>query len=288
MTVPFDTDTIFGWYTFWFIQMAISIVYGLCTGSIVSYFFCCCLYIATLCDHFGYIVKSIDENIAKYRATTNSWKIGRIIQQIEQQMHDAIKAHIKMNEWECFFFSLESILTLFEFGIKMHQITSLFFRIFSIFSDINSGVIFSLLPINVLFMAVSLYNFEYASIEHLNWQLIDFHFEKKERNIFTRFFSIFFLPHNFYHFKVKYIFFSNSVKPRCNTNCHQFIQLFLFAILAIHCLLSRNIHHRSHFNHSKHSIRIKLVWTSCKTSKILGTHYRASSSVRSIVGIQSD
>lgn len=192
MTVPFDTDTIFGWYTFWFIQMAISIVYGLCTGSIVSYFFCCCLYIATLCDHFGYIVKSIDENIAKYRATTNSWKIGRIIQQIEQQMHDAIKAHIKMNEWECFFFSLESILTLFEFGIKMHQITSLFFRIFSIFSDINSGVIFSLLPINVLFMAVSLYNFEYASIEHLNWQLIDFHFEKKERNIFTRFLFIFF------------------------------------------------------------------------------------------------
>lgn len=39
-----------------------------------------------------------------------------------------------------------------------------FVRIFDLVAKINSGIIFSLLPINVLFMALTMYGIEFVSI----------------------------------------------------------------------------------------------------------------------------
>lgn len=63
LTVPFDTSTIFGWYLFWLVQFYIAIVYAISVACATTYFGSNCLYIIAICEHFDFLIDSIDSDV---------------------------------------------------------------------------------------------------------------------------------------------------------------------------------------------------------------------------------
>lgn len=57
--VPFNENTILGWYLVCIAQFSVSLCYALSLISVSSYFFCSCNYIAAICDHFSSLLHSI-------------------------------------------------------------------------------------------------------------------------------------------------------------------------------------------------------------------------------------
>lgn len=91
IVVPFDTQSLFGWYLQWLIQLSMSISYVLSVVSVTSYFVCCCFYIQTICDHFDMLVKSIEQK---------DGEIGERTQ--EKKIIEAIEIHVKVFEYVLF------------------------------------------------------------------------------------------------------------------------------------------------------------------------------------------
>lgn len=99
VAVPFDTTTLGGWYSFWFIQMNTDLAYAGSFILITSYFVCCCFYIGAICDHFDFLFDSIVEDIDGNRVETDLKKYQKRQQQIEIKIGRMIKVHMKMTEY---------------------------------------------------------------------------------------------------------------------------------------------------------------------------------------------
>lgn len=82
IVVPFNSQSIFGWYFKWFINLAMSISYALLLTSITSYFVCCCLYIHAICRHF-HLIKNLIANNDK---------------SIHKHIKQAVDIHVNVNE----------------------------------------------------------------------------------------------------------------------------------------------------------------------------------------------
>lgn len=98
MVVPFDTSTFEGWYLFLFIQISISFSYITCMVSISSYFVCSGFYIEAICDHFAFLIYSIQETIKINRNENDQKKILRNHLKIKDKIQEAIGIHVDIYE----------------------------------------------------------------------------------------------------------------------------------------------------------------------------------------------
>lgn len=98
MVVPFDTTTIQGWYLMWFIQINSAITYCLSVISTTSYFVACCLYIVATCDHFNFLIRSIEANIKESLGEKNSDKRVIIRRNIKEKLINVIQHHTDILE----------------------------------------------------------------------------------------------------------------------------------------------------------------------------------------------
>lgn len=98
MVVPFDTTSIEGWYLMWFIQINSAIAYCLSAISTTSYFVACCLYIVATCNHFNFLIRSIEANIKESLEETNSDKRGVIRRNIKEKLINVVEHHTEILE----------------------------------------------------------------------------------------------------------------------------------------------------------------------------------------------
>lgn len=68
LVVPFDTRPVWGWLLKWLFELSCGFAYTL--GMIIptSYFFCFCLYIVAICNHFELMVDMIRLDIKKVQS----------------------------------------------------------------------------------------------------------------------------------------------------------------------------------------------------------------------------
>lgn len=98
LIVPFDTQTIWGWYLFLLLQFNISLAYIMCMVAITSYFLCSCAYIEAIRDHFKSLINSIHANVKRKEIVKNPQKNEEICQKIKDELNEAIEFHTKMIE----------------------------------------------------------------------------------------------------------------------------------------------------------------------------------------------
>lgn len=98
LSVPFDTNTILGWYLTWFFQFNISLCYVSCTITITTYFVCCCIYLAAICEHFGFLFDSVAEDVERNRGETIPMKHRKRKRTIEEKMGKIVATHAKVFE----------------------------------------------------------------------------------------------------------------------------------------------------------------------------------------------
>ncbi|XP_055304812.1 odorant receptor 67a-like [Sitodiplosis mosellana] len=139
MVVPFDTTTLCGWYLLWFIQCVMSFNYSMGVISTTSFFLCCCIYIDSIRKHMELIFASLKQNIDQIRQVKKRTAYHKLRRDIQENLHQAIDLHVKVID------------------------------IFRMVADINGGTIFSLLPVNAVFLAISMYR-----MENLELNLISF------------------------------------------------------------------------------------------------------------------
>lgn len=96
--VPFETDSISGWYLKWFLQFNISLSYSSLLPFITSQFCCGCMYIDAICDHLASIFQSIDRNVGESQAKLNNRKTLLKTRKTEELMHEMINLHYKTFE----------------------------------------------------------------------------------------------------------------------------------------------------------------------------------------------
>lgn len=88
ISIPFTVNTIWKWYLLWFIQFNMALSYALTMVSVTSYFVCCCLYIAAICDHFDLLNYSFAEEI----------DLVKNVHKIRTTLIRAIQLHVNLFE----------------------------------------------------------------------------------------------------------------------------------------------------------------------------------------------
>lgn len=128
------------------------------------------------------------------------------------------------------------------------------FRIFRMVADLNSGVIFSLFPANIIFFALTAYNTEHVRLKSSccstsRW----FCFHKLRNSHNLSWFLLILLP-----FLVYFWYAYDWISHRCN----------VFIInLAVSFLLLCHFHHQSNFICGRYRLQYKLVWLSTGTTE---------------------
>lgn len=100
ITVPFDTNTYFGWYLMWFVLLNMTNVYICVTSSTTSYFLSCSEYICAICDHFELLFKSHkeDKNRSQQQKRTEVEEQCPSIRNKYNKMKRAIDVHVAVYE----------------------------------------------------------------------------------------------------------------------------------------------------------------------------------------------
>lgn len=94
MEVPFDTNTLWGWYLFWFFQFNTALAYICTTVPVTVYFMCCCYYIGTICEHFDTLIQSIKQDVEYIHNENNPVKYQKMCLQIQRKFHKSISVHV--------------------------------------------------------------------------------------------------------------------------------------------------------------------------------------------------
>lgn len=98
ISVPFDTKPIHGWYMLWVIETNIGVTYALSMITISSFFVCCCFYIAGICEHFDFLMVSLNEITESIRNEKNPIKIKKQHLEMKRKLAQAINIHINIFE----------------------------------------------------------------------------------------------------------------------------------------------------------------------------------------------
>lgn len=98
MSVPFDTNTICGWYLLLFIITSMDLAYLTCYFLVSTQFFGCCMYIAAACEHFHLIMRMVQANVEQNRREINRRKFEKTNLGIIATYRKAIQLHVKINE----------------------------------------------------------------------------------------------------------------------------------------------------------------------------------------------
>lgn len=98
LSVPFDTKEIWGWYLLWLIQVNIGFTYSTTQIASSSYFMSCCFYIGAICDHFDYIIHSIQNDVERNRTERNLSFYQQNIRNLRRNLFQAVEIHNKALE----------------------------------------------------------------------------------------------------------------------------------------------------------------------------------------------
>lgn len=66
--------------------------------SMTSYFVSCCFYVRAICEHFDFVIKSIEKDVELNRDEKNVFEYKQRELKIEEDFCKAINIHIKVNE----------------------------------------------------------------------------------------------------------------------------------------------------------------------------------------------
>lgn len=153
VSVPFDTTHIWRWYIQWILFVNVYFVYIYIAALISSSFICFCLYICAICDHFKLMIQSLQKIIATNRVEKNPKKSQKLNKLIVETLCKAVEIEVKALEWVDFnLFFKKTIVT--------RRIS--FNSIFDLVKKVYSGVLFSNLPTNAFYVALTLYNLEHV------------------------------------------------------------------------------------------------------------------------------
>ncbi|XP_055295179.1 uncharacterized protein LOC129564952 [Sitodiplosis mosellana] len=133
--VPFSTETPYGYYLKWFIQFSMGIAYSSSQVTITAYFVCCCHYIVSICDHYKFVMKLIGLETEKNQEEKSPLIHQKRNYEIRRKLAEAINIHMKSYE------------------------------VFNMVADVNTGVIFALLPANTLLLAFTMFNTEHTTFD---------------------------------------------------------------------------------------------------------------------------
>ncbi|XP_031636412.1 odorant receptor 67c-like isoform X2 [Contarinia nasturtii] len=122
MVVPFDQTHVPGYLLMWLFQFNTAFFYVSTMTTLTSYFASCCFYIDAMCNYFGYLIRSINEDL--------------------KQNTDENRLKLKV--------SIDKLSQLIKFHVDIFEL-----------ANINGGSILALLPVNCIFMAISIYDVEH-------------------------------------------------------------------------------------------------------------------------------
>lgn len=98
MSLPFNIDSVLGWFLSLFIQLNTSITYVLIMIPVTTYFMSCCLYLQTICDHFDMLIDTVKNNVEINQMEKNIFKYKKRELQIKEHLCHAIKIHCNVYE----------------------------------------------------------------------------------------------------------------------------------------------------------------------------------------------
>lgn len=99
MAMPFNTESIVGWYLLWLVQANVGLAYTFIMVTITSYFVCNCFYVMALADHFIHLIHSSKGDIEFDRNEGNMVSRQKIHRKMKDVLSQAISIHIKAFEY---------------------------------------------------------------------------------------------------------------------------------------------------------------------------------------------
>lgn len=98
VSVPFETETIWKWFIFLFIQFNIGFSYSICISPTIAYFVCCCLYIGGICDQIDFMIASIANEVKMSQLEGNHSEFQQRNRKIKRELNQLIELHANMHE----------------------------------------------------------------------------------------------------------------------------------------------------------------------------------------------
>lgn len=89
LVVPFNTESVFGWYWLWFYNLQLNIAYSVCLALTISHFICGCFYICGICEHSHFLVQSL-KNLKSVQTEDDGIKNQKRNLQIKQTLCEFI------------------------------------------------------------------------------------------------------------------------------------------------------------------------------------------------------
>lgn len=88
-----DTDKPWGFGLLCFFQFTTTLTYALTVVSITAYFVCCCFYIGAICDHFKFLIHSIEKDVELFQSGNRI-----LLSKTKMKYIRATQLHIKIFE----------------------------------------------------------------------------------------------------------------------------------------------------------------------------------------------
>lgn len=98
LAVPFDYETIWGWFVMWGMQFSMTLGYGLSLVSITSFFVGCCNYLSAIRDQFEFSILSTKIATETSQNETNPQNRKLLEVKITEKLTESIKIHINLLE----------------------------------------------------------------------------------------------------------------------------------------------------------------------------------------------
>lgn len=98
MSIPFDTNTTFGWYFLLIYTSCADVAFLSCLIFGTTLFIGYCIYITAICDHFDSKMQTIQANVEQNLRERNLQKFDESSGKLNAQIREAIQIHIKIYE----------------------------------------------------------------------------------------------------------------------------------------------------------------------------------------------
>lgn len=98
MILPFDQESLFGWFLAYFIHCNVTIAYSLSMTAISSYYVACCCYISGICEHFEHIMKTVGKDVELNLQEKNRFEYKKRVLRIKENLCKGIDMHFNVYE----------------------------------------------------------------------------------------------------------------------------------------------------------------------------------------------
>lgn len=100
LVVPFNTETLGGWFLYWLFQLSGNIAYSLCIIIPTTHFTGFCRYIVAICNHFELLLEKIRFDFKQIRNSTkvHRQKYMEVRHNVQEQLFQLIEHHVNVLE----------------------------------------------------------------------------------------------------------------------------------------------------------------------------------------------